>query len=62
MEKKSTQESLLVSCLKIFDKNQKNNFKLQSKTLLKSNKKNIILSGSWMKWIMHTTENLQGTF
>ena len=40
---------ILVSCPKIFDKNEKNNFEHQNKTLLKSNTKNIILSGSWMK-------------
>ena len=34
---------------KIFNKNQKNDFEHHNKTFLKSNAKNIILSGAWMK-------------
>ena len=40
---------ILMSGPKLFDKNQKNNFKHQNKTLLKTNTKNIILPGAWMK-------------
>ena len=34
---------------KIFDINEKNDFKHQNKTLLKRNTKDVILSGEWMK-------------
>ena len=38
-----------MSSPKIFNINQKNDFKQQNRTLLKSNTKDIILSGEWMK-------------
>ena len=40
---------ILMSSPKIFNINQKNDFKQQNRTLLKSNTKDIILSGEWMK-------------
>ena len=41
---------ILMPWPKILNKNQKkNDFEHQNKTLLKSNTKNIILSGAWMK-------------
>ena len=40
---------ILMPSPKIFNINQKNDFKQQNRTLLKSNTKDIILSGEWMK-------------
>ena len=40
---------IIMSSPKIFNKNQKNDFIQQDKTLLKQNTKGIILSGEWME-------------
>ena len=40
---------ILMSSPKMLNRNQKNDFEQQKKTLLKKNTKDIILSGEWMK-------------